>query len=111
ATPAAEQTPGLTAADTVGKSATEVFSGWGNITLLLDSAGLRPQTQPVEINGRELWLSITRVGVESGTVFAFRDLTSERAVETLKSDFVSTVSHELRTPLAAIYGAALTLRR
>ena len=33
------------------------------------------------------------------------------AVETLKSDFVSTVSHELRTPLAAIYGAALTLRR
>jgi signal transduction histidine kinase len=32
-------------------------------------------------------------------------------VEKLKSDFVSTVSHELRTPLAAIYGAALTLRR
>ena len=29
----------------------------------------------------------------------------------MKSDFVSTVSHELRTPLAAIYGAALTLRR
>jgi signal transduction histidine kinase len=29
----------------------------------------------------------------------------------LKSDFVSTISHELRTPLAAIYGAALTLRR
>src|SRR5439155_15619649 len=33
------------------------------------------------------------------------------AVEPLKSAFVSTVSHELRTPLAAIYGAALTLRR
>jgi signal transduction histidine kinase len=29
----------------------------------------------------------------------------------LKTDFVSTVSHELRTPLAAIYGAAMTLRR
>ena len=29
----------------------------------------------------------------------------------MKSDFVSTVSHELRTPLAAIYGAAMTLRR
>jgi signal transduction histidine kinase len=29
----------------------------------------------------------------------------------MKSDFVSTVSHELRTPLAAIYGAAVTLRR
>jgi signal transduction histidine kinase len=56
-------------------------------------------------------LSITAVGFEGGTVFAFRDLTAERAVEKLKSDFVSTVSHELRTPLAAIYGAALTLRR
>ena len=44
-------------------------------------------------------------------MYAFRDMTEERAVEQLKSDFVSTVSHELRTPLAAIYGAALTLQR
>jgi signal transduction histidine kinase len=29
----------------------------------------------------------------------------------MRQDLVSTVSHELRTPLAAIYGAALTLRR
>jgi signal transduction histidine kinase len=48
---------------------------------------------------------------ERGTVYAFRDLTEEHAVEKLKSDFVATISHELRTPLAAIYGAALTLRR
>ena len=46
-----------------------------------------------------------------GTVYAFRDVTDERAVEQMKTDFVSTVSHELRTPLAAIYGAAMTLRR
>jgi signal transduction histidine kinase len=44
-------------------------------------------------------------------VYAFRDVTDERAVDQLKTDFVSTVSHELRTPLAAIYGAALTLQR
>ena len=44
-------------------------------------------------------------------MYAFRDVTDERAVEQLKTDFVSTVSHELRTPLAAIYGAAMTLRR
>src|SRR5213078_563947 len=40
-----------------------------------------------------------------------RDVTDERAVEQMKTDFVSTVSHELRTPLAAIYGAAMTLQR
>jgi PAS domain S-box-containing protein len=103
--PAAEQITGLAAADTVGRSTAEVFSPWEAI------ADLVAQTQPLEINGRELWLSITGVAFEGGTVYAFRDLTAERAVEKLKSDFVSTVSHELRTPLAAIYGAALTLRR
>jgi signal transduction histidine kinase len=44
-------------------------------------------------------------------VYAFRDLTEERVIEQMRSDFVATVSHELRTPLAAIYGAAVTLRR
>src|SRR2546427_779279 len=39
------------------------------------------------------------------------DLTEERALESMRTEFVSTVSHELRTPLAAIYGAAMTLRR
>jgi signal transduction histidine kinase len=95
----------------VGRSTTEVFSPWETIADLVARGEPRPQTQPLEINGRELWLSITGVAFEGGTVFAFRDLTAERAVEQLKSDFVSTVSHELRTPLAAIYGAALTLRR
>jgi GAF domain-containing protein len=53
----------------------------------------------------------SRASLPGGTVYAFRDLTEERRVERLKSEFVSTISHELRTPLAAIYGAALTLRR
>jgi PAS domain S-box-containing protein len=109
--PAAEQITGLAAAETLGRSTVDVFSGWETIADLAMRGEPRPQTQPVEINGRELWLSITAVAFEGGTVFAFRDLTAERAVEKLKSDFVSTVSHELRTPLAAIYGAALTLRR
>lgn len=33
------------------------------------------------------------------------DITSRKAVERMKSEFVSTVSHELRTPLTAIRGA------
>ena len=109
--PAAEQITGVPANDAVGRSATYVFTSWQAIEALSRSGESRPTTQPVEINDRELWLSITGVGFEGGSVYAFRDLTAERAVEQLKTDFVSTISHELRTPLAAIYGAALTLRR
>ena len=109
--PAAENITGLAAAEAVGRPAAEVFTSWDAIELLAERGELRPSTQAVNVNGRELWLSITGVGFGDGSVYAFRDLTEERAVETLKSDFVSTISHELRTPLAAIYGSALTLRR
>jgi PAS domain S-box-containing protein len=109
--PAAEHITGVSAAAAVGRPASEVFASWDAVERLSHQAETRPTTVPVEINERELWLSITGVGFEEGSVYAFRDLTAERAVEQLKTDFVSTISHELRTPLAAIYGAALTLRR
>ena len=74
-------------------------------------SGGRATTVPIEIDGRELWLSIAGVGVAEGTVYAFRDLTEERHLEKLKADFIATVSHELRTPIAAVHGAAKTLER
>lgn len=104
--PAAERITGLREEDVLGRSAAEVLAAWP-----LDEVGERGQTLPIESDGRELWLSMTAAEFPQGTVYAFRDLTEERAIERLKSDFVSTVSHELRTPLAAIYGAAMTLRR
>ena len=90
----------------VGARAVDVLGAWP-----LAQAVDRKQSFPFEGPGGELWLSLTAAEFSQGTVYAFRDLTEERAVEQLKSDFVSTVSHELRTPLAAIYGAAMTLRR
>jgi PAS domain S-box-containing protein len=113
--PAAAAITGLADADVLGRKLTDVLPGWARIqsTIPVGEAGspARTETVPLELDGRELWLSASGVGFAEGTVYAFRDLTEERALEELKSEFVATVSHELRTPLAAIYGSAQTIRR
>ena len=103
--PAAVRITGLREEEIVDSPAEQTLAGWPL------GQGARAQTFPVDGPQGELWLSLTAAEFPNGTVYAFRDLTDERAVEQLKSDFVSTVSHELRTPLAAIYGAAMTLQR
>ncbi|MUM77927.1 response regulator [Pseudodesulfovibrio sp. F-1] len=41
-----------------------------------------------------------------GGVVLVRDITREKALDQLKTDFISTVSHELRTPMTSILGFA-----
>jgi signal transduction histidine kinase len=113
---AAESVTGLAADEVVGRLAAEAIPGWSTIAgsvpvATTPATASSAETLPLELPGRELWLSIAAVEFNEGTVYAFRDLTADRVLEELRSDFVSTVSHELRTPLAAIYGAALTLQR
>lgn len=43
-------------------------------------------------------------GAPRGNIVIIRDVTQERQIERMKSDFVATAAHEFRTPLAAILG-------
>jgi signal transduction histidine kinase/putative methionine-R-sulfoxide reductase with GAF domain len=113
---AAVTTTGLALPDVVDRLAADAIPGWAEIVTRIPivaagSAPPRAESLPLDLGGRELWLSIHGVVVPDGIVYAFRDQTEERALERMRAEFVSTVSHELRTPLAAIYGAAMTLRR
>ena len=114
--PGAATITGVAAGDAVGRRMGELVARWDELGPRIPVAAgpgesVRAETFPVEVRGRELWLSLSGVGVDEGTVYAFRDLTDERALEAMKSDFVATVSHELRTPLAAIHGSAKTILR
>ena len=98
-----------------GRAATEIFVRWDelaeDIPVSEESAAARPVTLPVDVDGRELWLSFVAVRSLAGVVYAFRDLTVKRRLDEAKSEFVATVSHELRTPMTAVLGAAKTLMR
>ncbi len=88
----------------------------------LEALGQATETPtPIEVRlergPREIWLSVAAAPLrdphdeQPGTVFAIRDVSAERMLDQLKTDFVATVSHELRTPLTSIYGFAETLLR
>lgn len=115
--PAVAAITGLDAGEVLGRRLEDVVPGWAAIAPLVPLtsapayAAKHAETLPLDVGGRELWISVSAVEFPNGTVYALRDLTEERGIEKLKSEFVATVSHELRTPLAAVYGAAMTLRR
>jgi PAS domain S-box-containing protein len=115
--PAAEAITGISADSVLGHPVAAMIPGWDALAQAITvtsapAASTGPSTTlPVEIGGRELWLSFAGVSFAEGTVYAFRDRTEERRLEQLKEDFIATVSHELRTPIAAVYGAVQTLER
>jgi signal transduction histidine kinase len=84
---------------------------WSRLRTLLDHRSASVQTVPVELEGGELWLQVSRTAFDGGCVYAIRDVTEERQLERTRSEFVATASHELRTPIAAVYGAFQTLLR
>jgi two-component system phosphate regulon sensor histidine kinase PhoR len=113
---AAERITGVRAEDAVGRTTLHVLQR----TLESDETGAEAtgdRLLSIRRDDDEVWLSLTEAimrdpaGAVAGRIFAFRDISAERVVEQMKSDFVTTVSHELRTPLTSIYGFAETLLR
>jgi PAS domain S-box-containing protein len=111
---AAEAITGVPAEEAMGRAPSDVLQRD------LESPGDAPAGErltSIRRGGEEIWLSLTEAimrdpaGAVAGRIFAFRDISSERVVEQMKSEFVSNVSRELRSPLTSIYGFAETLLR
>jgi signal transduction histidine kinase len=78
----------------------------------LFSGGQEPAVPvAVTVQGHERWVAVTESRFDGGRVVVLRDVSEDRELERIRSDFVATAAHELRTPLAAVYGAVRTLRR
>jgi PAS domain S-box-containing protein len=110
----AERITGVPAAEALGRRLVETLQR----ELASGEEDARGEHEVAIVRGaQEVWLAVTEAAMRdgdgnvTGRIFAFRDVSSERAVEQMKSDFVATVSHELRTPLTSIYGFAETLLR
>jgi PAS domain S-box-containing protein len=109
--PAASRITGLGADAVVGAPVEQVLPGWHAVAARLTARQGRTTTCPLEIDGRELWLSLVASPYADGTLYAFRDATEAAQLEEMRRDVITTVSHELRTPVSSIYGAAATLAR
>jgi two-component system phosphate regulon sensor histidine kinase PhoR len=77
----------------------------------VDDGAFATTPRSVSIRGRESWLTSTKAEFDGGQVVVFRDVSDDRRLEQLRTDFVATAAHELRTPLSAVYGAVRTLQQ
>ncbi len=112
---AAELITGVPQEEAIGRTTTQVLQR--QLESGDDESHSGQRLVSILIGGEEVWLSLSEavmrdpLGAVAGRIFAFRDISADRMVEQVKSDFVAAVSHELRTPLTSIYGFAETLLR
>jgi PAS domain S-box-containing protein len=112
---AAEQITGVPQEEAFGRTTTQVLQR--NLESGGDDTRVGQRLVSIQRGGEEVWLSLSEavmrdpLGTVAGRILAFRDISGDRMVEQVKSDFVAAVSHELRTPLTSIYGFAETLLR
>ena len=109
--PAASRITGLAPDAAVGGPVEQALPGWHAISAPLAARQGRATTCPLDLDGREVWLSLVSSPYADGTLYAFRDATEAARLEEMRREVITTVSHELRTPVSSIYGAAATLAR
>ncbi|MFO7724845.1 MAG: ATP-binding protein [Oceanipulchritudo sp.] len=76
----------------------------------------RRQELEVRINGRTRWIEVSAAPLQdkqrsddSYTLFVFHDITRQKGLEKMRTEFIANLSHELRTPVTVIKGFAETL--
>jgi PAS domain S-box-containing protein len=109
---AAEVITGVPGSEAIGRSPAQVLQ-----RELETEDGASIGRVAIRRGGEEVWLLLSEAvmrdpdGAVAGRIFAFRDISAEHAMETMRSEFVSAVSVDLRAPLTSIYGFAQTLLR
>jgi len=126
--PAMEQATGVPAAEALGRALADLVTvrdpggdpvdalaaGWDLLSPGAPRATV--ETTLVRPDGEQRWVRWSHAAVFDGDalvrdVVLVHDVTRERQVERLKSDFIATVSHELRSPITPIKGYVELLRR
>uniref|UniRef100_I2Q787 histidine kinase n=1 Tax=Desulfovibrio sp. U5L TaxID=596152 RepID=I2Q787_9BACT len=116
---------GLTEAEVAGRAASRAFppamaalAASAAASARCASAGDEGHLQAAEVRlagggtGKAVATRVRLAGeAREGTIILVRDITVEKEVDRMKTEFISTVSHELRTPLTSVLGFAKIIRR
>lgn len=112
---------GLEGRHLTGKDSEEVFSG-AMAELAQQAGNAQNGILAAEVRlvgggvGKAVATAIRHDSMQDGTacmgaVILIRDITAEKQVDQMKTEFISTVSHELRTPLTSVLGFAKIIRK